>query len=72
MQAVLADPAGPGDGTVPVSSGRALADAAREAPGDAAIAVEHQPAYEDPAAQRYTVRAVLALVRKHYRARTGR
>lgn len=72
MQAVLADPAGPGDGTVPVSSGRALADAAREAPGDAAIAVEHQPAYEDPAAQRYTVRAVLALVRKHYRAQTGR
>jgi len=72
MQAVLADPAGPGDGTVPVSSGRRLADPAREAPGDAAIAVEHQPAYEAPAAQAYTVRAVLALVRRHYKARTGR
>jgi hypothetical protein len=72
MQAVLQDPAGRGDGTVPVSSASAL-DAQGPPvsgvhPGDRAVTVEHQPAYENVQAQRYTVQAIIALCRQHYQA----
>jgi hypothetical protein len=66
MQAVLQDPAGDGDGTVPLASASALDDASRPPPGDPPIPLEHQPAYERPRAQQYTVAAVVALAKMRY------
>ncbi len=69
MQAVLQDPAGDGDGTVPLSSSGALDDPTRPRPGDLLIAVEHQPAYESEAAENYTIRAIVALSKMRYEDR---
>ena len=69
MQAVLQDPAGQGDGTVPLASSRALDDARRPPPGDQELKLEHQPAYENRAAQQYTVAAIIALAKMHYEDR---
>jgi hypothetical protein len=75
MQAVLQDPAGDGDGTVPVSSARfqgipPLPDIG--APGRRGFkGLEHQPAFEDGEARRYTTAAVIALADHRYRALRG-
>lgn len=62
MQAVLRNPAGDGDGTVPVSSASAV-----DTPGkNQAFGVEHQPAYENSAAQQYTVSSIIALCKVRY------
>ena len=66
MKAVLQDAAGDGDGTVPTSSASALDDSSRKPPGDLAINVMHQPAYDDGKAQAYVVQAILALVKLRY------
>lgn len=66
MQAVLQDPAGAGDGTVPSSSAGALNAAGKLFPGDADIAVEHQPAYTDSGAQAFAVKGILALCKLRY------
>lgn len=65
-QAVLQDPSGDGDATVPVSSATKLRSRSRSAPGDQGMELEHQPAYEDPNAQAYAVRAIIALVKSRY------
>lgn len=65
-RAVLQQPAGQGDGTVPLFSAGALNKAGRPPPGDTDVAVTHQPAYEDPAAQAFTLRAITALCKLHY------
>lgn len=72
MRAVLQPPAQSGDGTVPSVSGRRLRVNGRILPGDSGIAVGHQPAYEAAAAQGFTIRAILSLVRTHYKSKTGR
>jgi hypothetical protein len=69
MQAVLQDPAGDGDGTVPVSSSAALDQAGKPAPGDTKVKVEHQPAYEDGTAQKYVIQAINALCKIRYQDR---
>jgi pimeloyl-ACP methyl ester carboxylesterase len=69
MQAVLQDPAGGGDGTVPIFSASSLDDPGRPAPGDRAIPLEHQPAYEDATAQAYTIQAIIALAKMRYQDR---
>lgn len=62
MKAVLQDPAGAGDGTVPISSATfACAAGLRQA-----IEVEHQPAFEEAQAQRYTSRAIISLCKEYY------
>lgn len=66
LMAVLQDPSGDGDGTVAASSGAALNAPKKPIPGDRALAVEHQPAYEDGAAQAYTVQAIIALCKMRY------
>ncbi len=75
MQAVLQDPAGDGDGTVPVSSatfqgGPALPQIGE--PGHHGFAgLEHQPAYEDAEARRFTISGIVALVAQRYRELRG-
>ncbi|GAP38622.1 esterase/lipase family protein [Piscinibacter sakaiensis] len=70
MQAVLQDPGGDGDGTVPVSSatfqgGPPLPD--RGAPGHRGFdGLEHQPAFESGEAQRFTIAGITALVARRY------
>jgi hypothetical protein len=72
MQAVLQDPAGAGDGTVPSSSAGALNAAGKRPPGDIDVSVEHQPAYKNEDVQAFTVRAILALCKLRYeQLRTG-
>ena len=62
MQAVLQDPAGSGDGTVPVSSASAIDERGK----NQAFKAEHQPAYEKKDAQRYTVKSIIALCKQRY------
>jgi hypothetical protein len=75
MQAVLQDPAGSGDGTVSVASatfkgGAPLPD--HGPPGHRGFeGLEHQPAFEDGEARRYTTCAITALVGERYRALRG-
>jgi pimeloyl-ACP methyl ester carboxylesterase len=72
MQAVLQDPDGAGDGTVPSSSAGTLNAPGKPSPGDADFPVEHQPAYQNDAVQAFAVKAILALVKKrYYSLRTG-
>jgi hypothetical protein len=66
MKVVLQDPAGEGDGTVPASSAGFLNAPGRPFPGDDHFEVEHQPAYEAPDAQRYTLQAIVALCKHRY------
>jgi hypothetical protein len=66
MQAVLQDPAGDGDGTVPLSSAGALDKQGKPFPADRDVKVEHQPSFENGQAQVYTVRAILALCKMRY------
>ncbi|HEX5747843.1 MAG TPA: hypothetical protein VFZ09_16485 [Archangium sp.] len=71
MQAVLQDPDGDGDGTVPVSSATSLNGPSNTPPGDQSFEVEHQPAYENRAVQDFTIRAVIALAKKRYQEKRG-
>jgi hypothetical protein len=69
MQAVLQDPAGDGDGTVPVYSATfGSNDPNPESPPDnhAFRDLNHQPAYENPEAQRWVVCAITALCKKRF------
>lgn len=66
MMAVLQDPAGAGDGTVPVSSASALKADGNTVPREEGLRVKHQPAYEKKAAQEFTVKAIIALCKKRY------
>ncbi|MDD5298326.1 MAG: hypothetical protein PHU46_15595 [Rhodocyclaceae bacterium] len=66
MQAVLQDPAGDGDGTVPASSGAALQRNGKPVLGSDHFDIAHQPAFENGEAQQFTVRSIIALCQKHY------
>ncbi len=72
MQAVLQDPAGDGDGTVPRASAQALNKSGKEPPGDLAIDVQHQPAYKDSQAQAYAIQAIIALAKVRYESVRGK
>ncbi len=69
MQAVLQDPAGDGDATVPRSSGGALDKKGKQLPGDRAIEAEHQPAYKEDAVHQWGFEAVKALAKVRYEER---
>jgi pimeloyl-ACP methyl ester carboxylesterase len=73
-QAVLQDPDGDGDGTVPTHSAR-MSGRLPAAPSDPANRgfdeLSHQPAYEDGTARRWTVNAIFALAGRQFRARRG-
>ena len=71
MKAILQDPAGAGDGTVPTYSARKLKKAGKPKPGDADINAEHQPAYEVAAAQTFTINAITALCKLRFDERRG-
>jgi hypothetical protein len=66
MKAVLQDPVGDGDGTVPRSSAASLDAPGKKSPGDQPIKVMHQPAYESDKAQDYTLQAITALLKLSY------
>lgn len=66
-KAVLQDPAGDGDGTVPLSSSRILFKDGKPKPGDSTLPLKHQPAYEDGAAQAFTREAIKALCLVRFR-----
>lgn len=73
-QAVLQDPSGDGDGTVPTSSALMSSHlpAAPGAPANRGFAnLSHQPAYEDGNAQRWVVCAIHGLAGIRYRERRG-
>jgi hypothetical protein len=76
MQAVLQNPNGDGDGTVPTSSAT-LNDAnnADQPPGPPLHhgfkKLSHQPAYEDGEAQRWVVCAITALCQKRFEEKHG-
>lgn len=74
MQAVLQDPVrdgdkGDGDGTVVRSSAQKLDDPGKPAPGDRAVDVEHQPAYENADVQTFAMDAIIALCKMRYEDR---
>jgi hypothetical protein len=69
MQAVLQDPAGDGDATVVRSSAVALDAPGKQMPGDRAIEVEHQPAYENADVQAFAIEAIVALCKMRYEDR---
>ncbi len=69
MQAVLQDPAGDGDATVVRSSATALDAAGKAMPGDRAVKVEHQPAFENDDVQAFAIEAIIALCKKRYEDR---
>lgn len=71
LKAVLQDPVGDGDGTVPRSSADALKAPGKKAPGDQPINVMHQPAYEYDKAQAYTIQAITALLKVHCEEKRG-
>jgi hypothetical protein len=60
-----------GDGTVPVSSATALDAAGRPAPGDRAINVEHQPAYENAGVQDWAIQAIMTICKLRYYEKRG-
>ncbi len=66
MQAVLQDPAGDGDGTVPTSSGVGVDAPNRPSPGDIKLRMEHQPAYENELMQEWAIKAITAMVKHRY------
>jgi hypothetical protein len=65
------DGTGDGDGTVPVSSATALDATGRPAPGDRAINVEHQPAYENSGVQDWAIQAITAICKLRYYEKRG-
>ena len=67
MRAVLQQPSGEGDGTVPTISATALKDPGTPFPGDRPFHVKHQPEYEDAGVQQFTLKAILALCKMHYK-----
>jgi hypothetical protein len=67
MKALLQEPQGPGDGTVPLTSAQKLNTASRPSPGDVVFDAMHQSAYEGPQAQAYTIQAIRALCLMRYR-----
>jgi len=74
-RAVLQQPEGDGDGTVPRSSAGALdnLDAnGKQLPGDQAASVGHQGAYEDLGVQKFAIEAIKALCRVRFETKTGR
>ena len=71
MVAEMQNPAGGGDGTVPISSASALKSAGKTVPAETGLKVEHQPAFEDGKAQDFTVKAIIALCQKRYQSQRG-
>jgi hypothetical protein len=69
MRAVLQNPAGDGDATVVRSSAAALDAPGKQMPGDRAINVEHQPAYENDDVKAFATEAIIALCKKRYEDR---
>lgn len=74
MQAILQNPAGGGDGTVPVSSAT-FQGSHHRAPGQPDNqefrGLEHQPAYEGAEPRRWVVCAITALCEKHFTDKHG-
>jgi hypothetical protein len=74
MQAVLQDPDGNGDGTVPVSSAM-FQGSGHRSPGQPTShdfpELSHQPAYNDENARRWVVCAITALCKIHFKKRHG-
>lgn len=70
-KAILQDPSGTGDGTVPLHSSRILFADGKARPGDQSMALEHQPAFENSAAQDFTRHAIQALCLVRYNEKRG-
>jgi pimeloyl-ACP methyl ester carboxylesterase len=73
MQAVLQDPAGVGDGTVPVHSATLGDGSASPGPpaNQAFSGLEHQPAYENAEVQRWVIAAITAACHKRFQEKRG-
>jgi hypothetical protein len=74
MQAVLQDPRGDGDGTVPTWSAT-MGGAGHTCPGEPAAhgfeSLEHQPAYQQPEVQKWVISAITALCHERYKEQHG-
>jgi hypothetical protein len=71
MQAVLQQPSGGGDGTVPVSSASWLDSDGKPDPGDQAVSCEHQPAYANADVQNFAFEAIETLCKQRLKERRG-
>lgn len=71
MQAVLQEPAGDGDGTVPLGSAGSLDKFTQIQPKHRTVDVMHQPAYEAGPIQDFTIEAIVALCEKRYKYKRG-
>lgn len=74
MQAVLQDPVGNGDGTVPVMSSSFNGDLTPNlsAPANRGfVSLEHQPAYEDRAVRAWSSAAITAIIGLHFKDTHG-
>lgn len=72
LRAVLQDPSGTGDGTVPISSASSLDQQAQRPPAPLGTPGEHEPIYKSEAARDFTIRAIASLCSKHYEQITGK
>ncbi|MFN0101336.1 MAG: lipase family alpha/beta hydrolase [Bryobacteraceae bacterium] len=74
MQAVLQDPAGKGDGTVPFSSATALHADGRPEPKDFDTDADHQGAYGNDSAkvQEWAIKAITTMAKFHYKQKRGK
>ncbi len=70
-RALLQDPAGTGDGTVPISSATSLDEQAQPSPTPLGTPGEHEPIYKTQAAQNFVIRAVSSLCKKLYEEKRG-
>jgi hypothetical protein len=71
MQAVLQDPDGRGDGTVPISSAKLIKPPPDKPNHIAGSELKHQPAYEESDMQRWTICAIKALAKIRYKKEHG-
>ena len=60
-RALLQDPDGQGDGTVPTASGSAFSQRCNQRPTPLAASMEHEPAYNNDAAREYVVQSILVM-----------
>jgi pimeloyl-ACP methyl ester carboxylesterase len=71
-RAILQDPDGDGDGTVPTSSASFLDDIAQQIPQPMGTNVEHEPAYKNSQVREFVIRSIVALCVKRYEDKMGK
>ena len=65
-RAILQQPAGRGDGTVPSSSGAALDESINQKPTPLTVKTKHESAYNNKTTRRFVIQSVLTICQQRY------